>query len=123
MLDSFKMAGALAGLMKNKEKLRESADRVKQHLGAMRVTGESGGGAVRVTVDGRMHVHNVELIASLAAHLTSDPAGKKMAETLIAEATNDAIVKAQALAQKEIAKEAEALGLPAMPGLESILGG
>jgi DNA-binding YbaB/EbfC family protein len=123
VLDSFKMAGALAGLMKNKEKLRESADRVKQHLSEVRVTGEAGGGAVRVTVDGKMHVHSVELIPSLAAHLTSDPSGKRMAESLIADATNDAIGKAQAVAQREIAKEAEALGLPAMPGLESFLGG
>lgn len=122
MLDSFKMAGALAGLMKNKEKLRESADRVKQRLAELRVIGESGAGAVRVTVDGKMHVHAVELIPSLAAHLTSDPAGKRMAESLIAEATNDAISKAQGLAQREISKEAEALGLPAMPGLEGFLG-
>ncbi|MGE3109567.1 MAG: YbaB/EbfC family nucleoid-associated protein [Phycisphaerales bacterium] len=123
MLDSLKMAGTLAGLMKNKEKLRESAERVKQRLGEIRVVGESGGGAVRVTADGRMHVHAVELIPSLAAHLTSEPAGRRMAESLIAEAVNDAITKAQSLAQREVAKEAESLGLPAMPGLEGLLGG
>lgn len=121
MFDSFKMAGALAGLMKNKEGLRQAGERIKQRLSEIRVVGESGAGAVRVTVDGKMKVHSVELIPALAAHLTTDPAAKRMAESLIAEAVNDAISKAQALAQQEIAKEAEALGLPAMPGLEGLL--
>ncbi|MBC7770951.1 MAG: YbaB/EbfC family nucleoid-associated protein [Pyrinomonadaceae bacterium] len=122
MLDSLKMAGTLAGLMKNKEGLKKAGERVKHRLSEIRVVGQAGAGAVRVTVDGKMHVHAVELMPALATHLTSDPAGRAMAESLIAEATNDAIGKAQVLAQKEIQKEAEALGLPAIPGLEGLLG-
>lgn len=123
MFDSLKMAGTLAGLMKNKEGLKQAGERIKQRLGDIRVVGQAGAGAVRVTVDGKMKVHAVELIPSLAAHLTSDPAGKRMAESLIAEAVNDAIGGAQEIAQREIQKEAEALGLPAIPGLEGLMGG
>jgi len=36
---------------------------------------------------------------------------------------NNASDIAKAMAQREIAKEAEALGLPNMPGLEGLLGG
>ena len=121
MLDSFKMAGALAGLMKNKEALKNAAERVKAKLGDARATGIAGGGAVSVTVSGQMKVVRVELSPALAQHM-GDLGSRTMAESLIAQAMNDALAQAQALAQKELAKEAEALGLPNMPGLEGLLG-
>lgn len=122
MLDAFKMAGALAGLMKNKEALRAAADRVKSRLAEIRVTGTSGGGAVTVTVSGQLRVMRVELSPSLASHMMADTGSREIAENLIAEATNAALGQAQARAQQELAKEAEAMGLPAIPGLEGMLG-
>lgn len=122
MLDAFKMAGQLAGLMKNKEAIKGAAERVKGRLAEVRATGTAGGGAVTVTVSGQMKVLRVELSPALAQHL-GDAGSRGMAEGLIAHAMNDALAQAQGLAQKELAKEAEALGLPGMPGLEGLLGG
>jgi DNA-binding YbaB/EbfC family protein len=122
MLDAFKMAGTLAGLMKNKEAIKAAAERVKSRLGEVRATGSAGGGAVSVTVSGQMKVVRVELSPALAQHM-GDMGSRTMAESLIAQAVNDAMAQAQAIAQKEVAKEAEAMGLPNMPGLEGILGG
>lgn len=122
MLDSLKMAGAIAGLMKNKDALRAAAERVKARLAEIRVTGTAGGGAVTVTVSGHLKVLRVELTPALASNMVADEASRSFAENLIAEATNDALTQAQARAQQELAKEAEALGLPAVPGLAGMLG-
>jgi hypothetical protein len=45
-----------------------------------------------------------------------------MVESLIAEAVNNAMDIAKAMAQREIAKEAEAMGLPGLGGLGGIEG-
>lgn len=121
MLDAFKMAGTLAGLMKNKEAIKASADRVKSRLADIRSTASSGGGAVTVTVSGQMKILSVELSPALAGHL-GDAASKGMAESLITEAVNAALAQAQSKAQQEIAREAETLGLPEIPGLQGLLG-
>ena len=121
MLDAFKMAGTLAGLMKNKEAIKASADRVKARLAEIRSTASAGGGAVTVTVSGQMTVLSIELSPALTAHL-NDAQSKAMAEALVAEAVNAALSQAQAKAQQEIAKEAQALGLPEIPGLQGMLG-
>lgn len=123
MLDSLKAAGAIAGLMKNKEALRQAGERIKQRLAEVRAVGSAGGGAVSVTVNGQMKVLAVTLSPALAANLTADASTRALSESLIAEAVNDALRQAQMLAQREIKKEADALGLPNIPGLESLLGG
>lgn len=122
MFESLKTAGALAGLMKNKAALQAAGERIKVRLGELRAAGSAGGGAVRVTVDGKMNVHEVKLEQALVSHLGADAQSKQMAESLIAEAFNDAVKQAQMMAQREISKEAEALGLGDIPGLERLLG-
>jgi DNA-binding protein YbaB len=120
VFDSLKVAGALAGLMKNKDNLKAAGERIKTRLAELRAAGGSGGGAVRATVSGDMKVISITLEPAALVGLT-DPASKGMVESLIAEAVNNAMDIAKAMAQREIAKEAEALGLPNMPGLEGLL--
>lgn len=122
MFDSLKMAGALAGLMKNKDAIKSAMERTKVRLSELRAGGASGGGAVRATVSGDMKVVSVTLEPAALVGL-NDPGSKAMVESLIAEAVNNAMDIAKAMAQREIAKEAEALGLPNMPGMEGLLGG
>ncbi len=113
------MMGALAGLMKDRDRLQEVGQRVKANLEAARVLGEAGGGAVRVTASGLARVIDVELDPSMVATLGADDESQRLAESLIAEATNDALKLAQMLMQKEAAAAAEELGLPELPGLEN----
>jgi DNA-binding protein YbaB len=120
VFDSLKMAGALAGLMKNKDALKSAGERIKLRLAELRAAGGSGGGAVRATVSGDMKVISVTLEPAAMAGL-NDPSSKAMVESLIAEAVNNAMDIAKAMAQREIAREAEALGLPNIPGLENML--
>lgn len=127
MLDNMKMLGALTGLMKNKDKLRGASERVKVKMEALRVTGESGGGACRAVVSGSMKVIDVTLSPAAAAGFGTGPGAdiktQAMASALICEAVNAALVQAQARLKQAIDEEAKALGLgDVMPDLGRLVG-
>lgn len=123
MLDNLKAMQAVAGLMKNKDKLVEAGDRIKAKTDAMRVTGEAGGGACRATVSGRMELIDLTLDPALLAGMSVDEKTRSLATALIKDAVNDAMSKAQEKVKDMIAKEAEALGLPGMSDqLSGLLG-
>jgi hypothetical protein len=116
VIDSFKAMGAIAGLMKNKERLAEATERVKARLAALRVEGEAAGGVVRVTATGEMKVVDVHVEPALASGFGADESSRLMAQKLIIEATNEALTKARDEAARILGAEMEALGLPALPG-------
>lgn len=87
------------------------------------MVGEPGGGAVRVTMSGRMRVIAVELDPALCAGLGAGEPARQMAQSLIAEAMNEAAQKAQALMESIVAKASREMGLPDMPGLGGLLSG
>lgn len=121
MLDQFKMMGALAGLLKDKEKVQETAERVREKLDATRVEGSAGGGAVRATVTGSARVESVRVDPALGAGFADDES-RALAESLIAEAVNDGLRKAREAAQAIVEEEAQEMGLADMiPGLRNIL--
>ncbi|TVQ31582.1 MAG: hypothetical protein EA376_08925 [Phycisphaeraceae bacterium] len=122
MFDQMKSMGAIAGLLRDKERLRETVERVKENLDRSRVVGEAGGGAVVVTVTGRAKVISVEFSPALCAGMASDDESRALAESLMAEATNEALEKAQAVMREEFAGAARELGLPDMPGLSGMEG-
>jgi DNA-binding protein YbaB len=124
MFDNMKMMAAVAGLMKNKDKLREAGERIKEKAEATRVVGEAGMGAVRVTVSGSMKVLGVELAPGLVVGMNADEKTRALAGQLIAEATNDGLQKAQLKMKEAIDLEAKALGFEnGLPGLPGLLGG
>jgi len=123
MFDQLKAMQAVAGLMKNKEKLGEAGERIKAKTDAMRVTGEAGGGACRATVSGRMVVTDLVLDPALLAGMSVDEKTRELATNLIKDAVNDAMRKAQEQVKELIAREAEELGLPGMSDqLSGLLG-
>ena len=125
MMEQFKMMGALAGLMKNQQKLREIGEEVKRKLAELRVTAETGGGAVRATASGSMRIISVELEPSLFSGLVGSGGedDRMLAEDLIAGAVNAALEKAQLAAQEEVSSAMGGLGLPDIPAdLTNLLG-
>lgn len=121
MFEQMKMMGALASLMKNKEGLKAAGERLRTRLSEIRAGGAAGGGAVRATATGDMKIASIQIEPALAAGLT-DQGNRALAERLIAEAVNNALDQAKVIAQREAAKEAEALGLPGMDDLVGALG-
>jgi DNA-binding YbaB/EbfC family protein len=73
----------------------------------MEITGESGGGLVRVVMTGRHEVRRVAIDDSL---LGDD---KDMLEDLVAAAVNDAVHKVERTTQEKFAGMAGGMGLPA----------
>jgi hypothetical protein len=117
MFNQMKAMGAVAGLLKNKEKLKEKADEVKVRLETTRVFGESGGGAVRVTCTCRLVVERIEIAPALASG--AEPAEL---ERLVEEGVNDALVKAQDRAKAIIAQAADEMGLGEILGQSDLAG-
>lgn len=112
MFEQMKMMGALAALMKDKDKLAARAAKLREEMDRLRVEGQAGGGAVRVVVTGRMKVVSVDVSGPLAAGMATDPATKALAAGLIAEGVNDALGKAQEKLALSVEHEAAELGLP-----------
>ncbi len=118
MLDNLKSIASLGGLLKDLPKIKQRMAALKDNLGRQTVTGETGGGAVRVTATGLLRIVSVEVDPAMLAGLvdSTDPQDKAMAEDLITGAVNMALQKARELAEKEAAVVAGELGLPFPPG-------
>ncbi|HVZ94136.1 MAG TPA: YbaB/EbfC family nucleoid-associated protein [Phycisphaerales bacterium] len=122
MFDQFKAFGQLAALMKDKDRLKAAAEEFRAKLDRISVTGTSGGGAVRVTMNGQLRVTDVFLDPALVAGLQHGDSGRTMAQSLIMDAMNDASERARAIVGQEAQRHAKELGLPDMPGLQNLLG-
>lgn len=99
-------------------KIKEAQARLKQmkdNLGNLIVTGESGGGMVKATVNGNRQVLKIEIEESLIK-----PTDRDILQDLIVAATNKAMQEVDALIKEELKKNTEGL-LPNIPGLD--LGG
>ncbi len=124
MFENMKAMGAIASLMKNKDRLKAMGEEFREKLARMSAEGSAGGGAVRVTVSGQLRVQKVHLDPAVVAGLqTEGSGGKAMVESLIQDATNEAMSRMQVMVGEEARKMAEDLGLPDMPGLQNLLGG
>ncbi len=104
------MAQNPAKMMKQMQKLQEDMQRAQEALALETVSASAGGGAVTVTVSGALEVMDV----------TIDPAALDDVELLqdtVVAATNEAMRKAQDLANTRLGSVAGALGSLGIPGL------
>jgi nucleoid-associated protein EbfC len=118
LFEQMKSMGALAGLLRNKEKLQQISEDARARIDAIHVEGEAGSGAVRVRANGRMQIDDVILDPALVAGLGAEEGegGRNMAQSLIAEATNNALRAAQLRVQTELQELAREHDLPDIPG-------
>ena len=100
------MKGPLARLMQQAQKVQEDMKKAHEELARTEVTGESGGGLVKVTMTGQHEVRRVTIDRAL---LADDP---DMAEDLVAAATNDAVNKVAQLMKDQFGGLAGGLKLP-----------
>jgi DNA-binding YbaB/EbfC family protein len=104
----------LKGLFETAQKLQTEMARVKDELGRKTVDGETGGGLVRCTANGKGELLSLTIDPTvLPTGLAAD--AKKMVEDLVVGAVNVALDRARQLAQDEIAQVGGGLQLP--PGL------
>ena len=79
----------MGDLMKQAQSMQENMQKMQEELANAQVTGESGAGMVKVVMNGRHDVDNIDIDASL---LTED---KSILEDLLAAAVNDAVRKVE----------------------------
>ena len=97
----------LGQLMKQAEQMQENMQKAQDDLASMLVTGESGGGRVKVTLTCKHDVHRLEIEDNL---LKDD---KEMLDDLIAAAFNDAIRKGEQTVQEKLSGLTGGFSLPA----------
>ena len=102
--------GGMGNLMKQAQKMQEQMQEAQAKLAEAEVTGESGAGLVKVTMNGRHDVKRVELDDSVMEE------DKEMLEDLLAAAVNDAVRKIEANSQDQMSKMTAGMGLP--PGMK-----
>ncbi|CAI8976721.1 YbaB/EbfC family nucleoid-associated protein [Methylocaldum szegediense] len=101
------MKNPLANLMQQAQKMQENLQKAQEELAALEVQGESGGGLVRIIMNGKKEVKKVSIDESLVKE------DRDMLEDLVAAAVNDAINRVNRLKQEKMAALTGGIELPA----------
>ena len=104
------MKNGLSNIMKQAQRMQEEMQKAQERLGAEEVTGEAGGGMVKIVMNGKHEVRRVEIDPSL---MEDD---KEMLEDLVAAAVNDAAHRIAEKAQESMS--GLTAGLPLPPGMK-----
>lgn len=98
-------------MMKQAQVLQQRFQEAQDKVAQVEAEGQSGGGMVKVTLNGKGLARNVRIDPSLA-----DPKDVGMLEDLVLAAINDARTKVDARVSEEMAKVTG--GLPLPPGMK-----
>jgi DNA-binding YbaB/EbfC family protein len=104
------MKGGIGNLMKQAQQLQANMQKAQAEIAAMEVTGESGGGMVKVTINGRHEAKRVQIDPSVPLD------DREIVEDLVAAAINDAVHRLEATTQERMAGLMGGMNLP--PGLK-----
>ncbi len=93
------MAKGFNDMMKQAQKLQKRMQEIQEELANKTVEGTSGGGMVKVTVNGRYEVLAVKIEAEVV-----DPQDVELLEDLVSAAVNNALENARAMMESEMSK-------------------
>jgi hypothetical protein len=101
------MKGGIGNLMQQAQQLQANMQKAQAEIAAMEVTGESGAGMVKVTINGRHEAKRVQIDPSVPLD------DREMIEDLVAAAINDAVHRLEATSQEKMAGLMGGMNLPA----------
>ena len=104
------MKGGIGNMMKQAQMMQANMQKAQAEIAAMEVTGESGGGMVKVTMNGKHEAKRVQIDTSLPLD------DREMLEDLVAAAINDASQRVESATQEKMAGVMGGMNLP--PGLK-----
>jgi DNA-binding YbaB/EbfC family protein len=104
------MKADLGQLMKQAQRVQAQMQKAQEELASIEVTGEAGGGLVKIRMTCRHEVRGVELDPSLIGD------DRDMLEDVLVAAFNDALRKVERTTQERMAGMGAGLGLP--PGMK-----
>ena len=105
------MRGNLNDLMRQAQAVQASMQKAQAELAGIEVLGESGGGMVKVTLNGRHEAKRVQIEPSVFA-----AEDREMLEDLLTAAFNDAVHKLESRVQEKMASLMSGVQLP--PGVK-----
>jgi DNA-binding YbaB/EbfC family protein len=100
----------MGNMLKQAQAMQQNLQKAQAEIVNIEVVGESGGGMVKVTMNGK---HNVKKVQLEPAVVSED---REMLEDLIVAATNDAVTKVEARIQEKMASVMGGMQLP--PGFK-----
>ena len=104
------MKGGIGNLMRQAQQMQETMKKAQAELAALEVSGEAGGGMVKVVLDGQHEVKRVTIDPRL---MTDD---KELLEDMLVTACNDAMRKIAASTKEKYSGLTSGLNLP--PGMK-----
>lgn len=104
------MRGNFGNMIKQAQAMQANMQKAQAEMETIEVLGESGGGMVKVTMNGKHSVKRVQIEQSVASE------DREMLEDLITAAINDAVAKVDARVQEKMAALTAGLQLP--PGMK-----
>ncbi len=104
------MKGGMNEIMKQAQKMQEDLQKAQEEIAKAEVTGESGAGLVKVTMNGRHDVSKVAIDPSLMEE------EREVLEDLIAAAVNDAVRRIEEYQKEKMAGMTGGMGMP--PGFK-----
>lgn len=104
------MKGGIGQLMKQAQQMQADLKKAQEEMARVTVTGESGGGMVKLTMNCQQQVQSVDIDDSLIGD------DKEMLEDLIVAAFNDAQRRVEATIQEKFSGISSGLKLP--PGMK-----
>lgn len=99
----------LQGMLKQVQKMQEEMEKVQQELGEKVIIEESGGGLVKISMNGKKEVVNISLEKEII-----DPSDSSMLEDLLIAAFNKAIAAATKMSEEELGKVTKGMLPPGM---------
>lgn len=100
----------MGDILKQAQKMQEKMQQVQDELGNLQVEGSAGGGMVTAVANGKQELLEVHIDKQVV-----DPEDIEMLEDLVVAAVNQALEKAQELANEEMGKVAGGM-LGNLPG-------
>ncbi|MFI5211343.1 MAG: YbaB/EbfC family nucleoid-associated protein [Ignavibacteria bacterium] len=101
----------MKGMLEQVQKMQEKMQEVQNELENKFIQAESGGGMVKVTMNGKLQLTGIKIEKEVI-----NPDDQEMLEDLLVAAVNKAIDSAQKMAQEEMQKATSGM-LPNIPGL------
>ncbi len=104
------MMNGMGDMMKKAQQMQEEMKKAQEEAAKAEVTGESGAGLIKVTMNGRHDVRKVDIDPSLLSE------EKDVLEDLLAAAVNDAVRRVDDQQKEKMSGLMSGMGLP--PGFK-----